>query len=284
MPWATSTGGAAGWWTAISSGRPSSATRSSVPPTASISGRALTRHSAYSPSGVESATMPPPTPSQTLSPENSNVRIATLSSSPAAGLTWPIAPVYASRPVASSVLMICMARTFGAPVTDPGGNVARSRSESRTPGATRATTSDTRCHTAWRSIRFIAGTRTEPGTLTRPRSLRIRSTIMVFSARSLPDAASSSPAACGPTAAVPLIGEVSTSSPVRRRNSSGDRLTTAPSGLSTKAARAGSSAATPAQKTSSGSPVKDASSRAHRLAWKMSPAAMWSSTVATADR
>ena len=60
-------------------------------PTALISGLALMRHSAYSSSGDESATMPPPTPSQTVPglpgfAANSNVLMATLSSSPATGL------------------------------------------------------------------------------------------------------------------------------------------------------------------------------------------------------
>jgi len=58
-----------------------------------VGGRALSKHSASSPSGVESATMPPPTPSHTQPPEISKVRIATLSSRPAAALTCPIAPV-----------------------------------------------------------------------------------------------------------------------------------------------------------------------------------------------
>ncbi len=56
-------------------------------------GVALIRHSAYSASGSESATMPPPAPSQDLPAANSKVRMATLSSRPATGERKPIAPV-----------------------------------------------------------------------------------------------------------------------------------------------------------------------------------------------
>ena len=63
------------------------------PSMAAISGCALTRHSAYSAAGSDAATMPPPAPSQTRGAANSNVRIATLNSSPASGLRYPIAPV-----------------------------------------------------------------------------------------------------------------------------------------------------------------------------------------------
>ncbi len=178
--------------------------------------------------------MPPPTPSQIHPPEISNVRMATLSSSPAATLTCPIAPVYASRAVGSSSAAISIARTLGAPVTDPGGKVARSRAALVTSGPRWPTTSETRCQTACRSARTSAGTRTLPGVQTRPRSLRMRSTIITFSARFFADAVSSSGSES--SGAVPLIGDVSTSSPVRRRNSSGEKLATAPSGASTNAA------------------------------------------------
>jgi len=60
---------------------------------ARISGPALSRHSAYSSAAAESATMPPPTPSHTRSPANSNVRMATFNSRPATGLRYPMAPV-----------------------------------------------------------------------------------------------------------------------------------------------------------------------------------------------
>ena len=62
-------------------------------PMARTSGPALSRHSAYSASGAESATMPPPLPSQTRPAQNSKVRMATFSSRPATGLRYPTAPV-----------------------------------------------------------------------------------------------------------------------------------------------------------------------------------------------
>ena len=60
---------------------------------ARISGPALSRHSAYSSPGAESATMPPPLPSHTRPAQNSKVRMATFSSRPATGLRYPTAPV-----------------------------------------------------------------------------------------------------------------------------------------------------------------------------------------------
>ena len=57
---------------------------------------------------------------------------------------------------------------------------------------------------------------------------------MMFSARFLAELTSS--AGSVSSDAVPLIGDVRTSSPVRRRNSSGDMLAIAPSGLETYAA------------------------------------------------
>ena len=61
----------------------------------------------------------------------------------------------------------------------------------------------------------------------------MRSQIIVFSARSLMLARSSSGGRL--IGAVPLIGSVVTYAPARRRNSSGDRLTPLWSGSSTKA-------------------------------------------------
>jgi len=62
-------------------------------PTAARSGPALARHSRYSAAGVESATMPPPTPIQALVSASSNVRMATLDVRPATGLASTNAPV-----------------------------------------------------------------------------------------------------------------------------------------------------------------------------------------------
>ena len=109
--------------------------------------------------------------------------------------------------------MTCSAWTLGAPVTDPGGNVARSRAASPLPGASRARTSETRCQTpgcGWAS--GAAGASTVPYAATRPRSLRIRSTIITCSARSFSERCS---AAGSPSrGAVPLIGPVVTVAPL----------------------------------------------------------------------
>lgn len=80
---------------------------------------------------------------------------------------------------------------FGVPVTEAGGNVAASSSAMLSCSGTRAETVDTRCHTpgAGRTA-SSSGTVTVPVIATRPRSLRTRSTIMMFSATSLAEARS----------------------------------------------------------------------------------------------
>ena len=89
-------------------------------------------------------------------------------------------------------------------------------------------TVDTRCITvAKRSTAQSAGTATLSSRHTRERSLRRRSTIITFSARSFSLAASSAASASSsagdtPRRRVPLIGRVSTRSPSRRRKRSGD--------------------------------------------------------------
>ena len=55
--------------------------------------RALTRVSSYSPSGVESATMPPPTWKVAAPPSATIVRIAMLKSQSPLTSQYPIAPV-----------------------------------------------------------------------------------------------------------------------------------------------------------------------------------------------
>ena len=97
------------------------------------------------------------------------------------------------------------ARAFGVPVTDAGGNVASSTADIGTSASTRAETVDTRCHTpgAGRTA-SSSGTVTVPVTATRPRSLRTRSTIMMFSATSLTDARSADGGSS--IGSVPLMG------------------------------------------------------------------------------
>src|SRR5680860_981073 len=65
------------------------------------------------------------------------------------------------------------------------------------------------------------GTVIDPGSQIRPRSLRARSTIMTFSARSLALVARDAPAVAG---AVPLMGRVSTSPSCHRRKHSGEAV------------------------------------------------------------
>ena len=77
------------------------------------------------------------------------------------------------------------AAIFGAPVTDPGGKVASIASAQPTPGRRRPSTVDTRwTRPGCGSTAHSAGTWTEAHSQTRPRSLRTRSTIITFSARS----------------------------------------------------------------------------------------------------
>ena len=129
--------------------------------------------------------------------------------------------------------MISSARTFGAPVTEPGGKAARIRSPSVTPSPSVPSTVETRCHRpGWGSAPSRSGTVTVPGTQTRLRSLRTRSTIITFSDRFLADRSSSASCAADSVGsslrrAVPLIGLDVTVWPDRRRNSSGESDATA---------------------------------------------------------
>ena len=58
--------------------------------------------------------------------------------------TYPIAPQYTPRGARSSSAMICMARIFGAPVTEPPGNAARSRSNASVSSRSTPVTVETR--------------------------------------------------------------------------------------------------------------------------------------------
>ena len=140
------------------------------------------------------------------------------------------------------------------PVTDAGGNVAASRAAVDSSSDTVARTVDTRCHTPGAACTASSsGTVTEPVSATRPRSLRTKSTIMMFSATSLTEARSAVGSACN--GSVPLIGLEVTCSPRRRRNSSGDSDATAPQSPARNAARAGTFRVTAAAKKSTGDPV-----------------------------
>ena len=134
--------------------------------------------------------------------------------------------------------MICMARSFGAPVIDPPGNVAASSPGQSAGSRSRPSTHDTRWCTSLNargSHRRV--TRTLPVSHTRPRSLRSRSTIITCSARSFGELSSSlrswaSAAGVAPRGRVPLIGQVSTRSPATRRKHSGEAERIARPGVS----------------------------------------------------
>jgi hypothetical protein len=124
--------------------------------------------------------------------------------------------------------MISMLRTLGAPVTEPLGNSAATTSASPAPSRSSDVTVDVSCHTvSYRSAAKTSSQRTVPGRDTRPRSLRSRSTIIAFSARSFAEAVSAAAFASSssnhrPRGAVPFIGRVVTRRPSSARNSSGE--------------------------------------------------------------
>jgi hypothetical protein len=116
---------------------------------------------------------------------------------------------------------------LGVPVTEAGGKAASSNADVGSSTGTRADTVDTRCQTPGaRRTTNSSGTVTVPTMATRPRSLRTRSTIMMFSATSFADARSADGQAS--SGRVPLMGLDVTSVPRRRRKSSGDSDATAP--------------------------------------------------------
>ena len=99
--------------------------------------------------------------------------------------------------------MICIARTFGAPETVPAGKVARTTSNGVTPSRSSPATSETRCVTCEkRSGSRKRSTLTVPGSQTRERSLRPRSTSITCSARSFSEPSSRS-ASPSPRSVVP---------------------------------------------------------------------------------
>ena len=176
--------------------------------------------------------MPPPTSSQMCSPAISNVRITTLSSSPAAGEANPIAPVNTSRALDSSSSITPTAAIFGAPVTEPGGKLARSRSASSVPGRRSAATSETRCQTPGcastpAQLRHVDGSEARDAAEVVADEVDDHHVLgaVLGAVRELGPSAS---AVAATRRRVPLIGRLLTTSPRRSRNSSGDRLATAP--------------------------------------------------------
>jgi hypothetical protein len=181
--------------------------------------------------------MPLPMPQRASQRDESSarsvtVRIGTLNVTSPPGCITPSAPQYTPRGAGSSARIAAIAARFGAPVTEPHGNSAAKSSASRRPGRVRARIVDVICHTVGSACSSNSrGTRTEPGSATRERSLRSRSTIMRFSARSFGvetrvSAAARSAASSAPRGAVPFIGCVVTTPSFQWKNSSGDTLDT----------------------------------------------------------
>ena len=122
--------------------------RSAARPLATASSRAaLSSVSRHSASGSEPQVMPAPvpkrsTPSGDLDPEGAD---ATASSAvPASASTQPTAPQYGPRGAVSRSSMIRSALDLGAPVTEPGGNVAARSSGQPTPARSSPRTVETR--------------------------------------------------------------------------------------------------------------------------------------------
>ena len=191
-------------------------------PIAASSGRAFVHDSSISASGSESQTIPPPTQRWMRPSATANVRIVSASSRSPFPRTTPSAPIEAPRPTGSSAAIWSSAAIFGAPVTEPPGNVAARSSASVASSRSVPSTVETRWVTPASSRSAISsGQRTEPGSQTRERSFRSRSTIITCSA------ASFSPSTCSPSGRVPLIGHVQTRRPRRARKSSGEAETIA---------------------------------------------------------
>ena len=100
--------------------------------------------------------------------------------------------------------MISIARTFGAPVRVPAGNVARVASKASASAASVPVTVDSMCWTwLYLSTFMNSSTRTEPASETRRTSLRAKSTSMVCSARSFASASISPASRRSSTGLVP---------------------------------------------------------------------------------
>lgn len=123
--------------------------------------------------------------------------------------------------------MICMARSFGAPVIVPAGKVARTASSGLVPSPSRPLTVDTRWNTCENASTAISSsTGRVEGRLTLPMSFRQRSTSMMCSACSLALSRISLirrwfSSSSGLRRAVPAMGHMTIVSSSIRMNSSG---------------------------------------------------------------
>ena len=158
----------------------------------------------------------------------------------AIGVGHPRVPEYRPRWTGSTSAVISMARNLGAPVMLPMGNVAARISDHLTSSLTLHATVET----IWCTLRKLwmpqsSSTVTLAGCAMRLKSLRTRSVIITFSARSLGSKRSRSAAAASAAAsswrgAVPLMGREVSRFPLRSRKHSGDAesMRTGPQGMS----------------------------------------------------
>ena len=173
--------------------------------------------------------MAPPAPMTVRPPEKTAVLMTTFrSKDPPAAEMYPMAPLYTPLASRSSWSMICIVLILGAPVMEPAGKAHLMHSTAVTPSSLRPLTVETIwCTVAYVSMSISFGTWTEPILETRPMSFLSRSTIIRFSALSLPEPrsdrrASASASLVAPLLTVPLMGLASrTPSWVSFRNRSG---------------------------------------------------------------
>ena len=112
-----------------------------------------------------------------------------------------------------------MADSFGAPLTEPGARISSKICAHVMPSFTSPTTSETRCsNPGCNSLRNSCETFTLPALQTRPKSFRIKSTIITFSALSFSENA----APVSESLRVPFIGLVFICAPSRVKKSSGE--------------------------------------------------------------
>ena len=154
----------------------------------SSSRRAFSSVSSHSPAASEPQVMPAPVP-RCSRPSATRTSGCRRRGRPAAGRRRPSPPrrsrARAARARARAIAVSAL--DLGAPVTEPGGKVA---AEQGRPAGVRTQPGRARSRRGARGRgaprrRTARGTSTEPVTATAPRSLRTRSTIITFSARSL---------------------------------------------------------------------------------------------------
>ena len=115
--------------------------------------------------------------------------------------------------------MIRKADSFGAPLTEPGGKIPLNISDQVISSRTSPTTSETKCsNPGCNSLLKSCETFTVPALHIRPKSFRIKSTIITFSARSFDE--NSDPVS--DNFRVPFIGLVLICAPSRDTNNSGE--------------------------------------------------------------